>query len=99
MSLFFMDNRDVNGIFNVGTGKARTFNDLVRAVFDALGLEPKIEYFDMPPELRNQYQYFTQAEMGKLRAAGGPVETTPLEEAVREYVLEYLEKKAHLSSL
>jgi len=99
MTLFFMDNRDVNGIFNVGTGKARTFNDLVKAVFDALGLEPRIEYFDMPPELRDQYQYFTQAELDKLRAAGGPIETTPLEDAVREYVLEYLEKEAHLSSL
>ena len=83
----------------MGTGKARTFNDLVKAVFDALGLEPRIEYFDMPPELRDQYQYFTQAELDKLRAAGGPIETTPLEDAVREYVLEYLEKEAHLSSL
>ncbi len=99
MTLFFLDNTNVNGIFNIGTGRARTFNDLVKAVFDALGLEPRIEYFDMPENLRNQYQYFTQADMRKFREAGGPVETTPMEEAIREYVQEYLEKGKHLSSL
>ncbi len=86
VTLFFWENPDVNGIFNVGTGKARTFKDLVLAVFSALRLEPNIEYIDMPENLKKQYQYFTQADITKLKKAGYNKPITSLEEAVKSYV-------------
>lgn len=79
-----------NGIYNVGSGKARSFKELTEAVFAAMGREPQIEFFDMPDSLKGQYQYFTQARMSKLRDAGCPVQSTPLEEGVRRYVQDYL---------
>jgi ADP-L-glycero-D-manno-heptose 6-epimerase len=82
----------VSGIFNVGTGKARSFRDLIGAMFAALGREPEIEYIDMPVEIRNSYQYFTQAETGNLRRAGYNAAFTPLEDAVRHYVTTYLDR-------
>ena len=85
-------NPDVNGIFNLGTGKARTWNDLIRAVFDAMQLRTNIEYIEMPEALRNQYQYFTEAKMDKLKAAGCPVAFSSLEDSVRDYVVNYLQK-------
>ena len=85
-------NQDVNGIFNLGTGKARTWNDLINAVFAAMGIKPNIEYIEMPEGLRNQYQYFTQAEMRKLKDDGCPVEFAPLEHSVQDYVCNYLQK-------
>jgi ADP-L-glycero-D-manno-heptose 6-epimerase len=90
MTLFFLDNPKVGGIFNIGSGTARTWNDLVLAVFAAMGREPKIEYIDMPDSIRSQYQYFTQAEMGKIRSAGYPAESTSLEDGIRDYVQNYL---------
>lgn len=75
-----------NGLYNVGTGHARTFADLAKAVFAALGLAPKIEYFDMPEDLRGQYQYFTQACVAKLRKAGFTRPFRSIEEGVKEYV-------------
>jgi len=80
----------VNGIFNLGTGTARSWNDLARAIFAALGLPPNIEYIDMPEELRGAYQYRTEADTTKLRTAGCPVSFRPLEESVRDYVQNYL---------
>ena len=80
---------EAGGLFNCGTGVARTWVDLAKATFAAMGLEPKIEYIDMPVELRRQYQYFTQAEVGKLRAAGYEAPFTALEDGVREYVQGY----------
>jgi ADP-L-glycero-D-manno-heptose 6-epimerase len=77
------------GLFNCGTGEARSWNDLANATFAAMGMEPKIEYIDMPAELRQQYQYLTQAEMGKLRAAGYEAPFTSLEDGVKEYVQGY----------
>mgnify|MGYP001171397578 CR=1 FL=1 len=88
--LWLYDNPAVSGIFNVGTGQARSFADLVRSVFLALGREPAIEYFDMPAELRDKYQYFTEARMDRLRAAGFVQPFTPLEDAVRRYVRDFL---------
>ena len=88
---WLMEHPEVNGIFNLGTGRARTWNDLVNAVFSAMGKNPRIEYFDMPPEVRDQYQYFTEAKMDKLRATGCPVSFRPLEEAVRDYVVNHLQ--------
>jgi ADP-L-glycero-D-manno-heptose 6-epimerase len=85
-------NQNINGIFNLGTGKARTWNDLISAVFTAMGLETNIKYIEMPEELRNQYQYFTQAEMEKLRATGCPVTFSSLEDSVRDYVVNYLQQ-------
>ena len=83
--------RRVNGIFNLGTGRARTWNDLVQAVFSAMGSEPRIEYIDMPPLVRDQYQYFTEAKMVKIGHAGCPVTFYSLEDAVRDYVTGYLQ--------
>lgn len=92
--LFFMENPQINGIFNVGTGQARTWNDLAFAMFAAAGKKPHIEYIDMPEHLRPRYQYFTQAEMGKLRAAGYDRPFMSLEEAVKDYS-GYLKKGTH----
>ncbi len=89
---WLLQNPDVNGIFNLGTGKARTWNDLIGAVFAALGKKPDIEYIEMPEGLRNQYQYFTEAQMAKLKAAGCPVAFSALEESVRDYVCNYLQQ-------
>jgi ADP-L-glycero-D-manno-heptose 6-epimerase len=89
---WLLQHPDVNGIFNLGTGKARTWNDLIRAVFAAMDLKPNIEYIEMPESLRNQYQYFTQAQMDKLKTAGCPVEFSSLEDSVRDYVCNYLQQ-------
>jgi ADP-L-glycero-D-manno-heptose 6-epimerase len=82
----------VSGIFNVGTGQARSFRDLIGAMFAALGREPAIEYVDMPAEIRDSYQYFTQADTGNLRRAGYNGAFTPLEDSVRHYVATYLDR-------
>ncbi|MEI8233647.1 MAG: ADP-glyceromanno-heptose 6-epimerase [Verrucomicrobiota bacterium] len=79
-----------NGLFNVGSGEAHSWNELARAVFSALGLPPRIEYIDMPEALRGKYQYFTQANIGKVRAAGYDRPITTLAEAVHDYVTRYL---------
>lgn len=86
-------NPGVGGIFNLGTGVARTWNDLARAVFSALDMEPQIEYVEMPEGLGDQYQYFTEARMEKLRAAGYRAEFRSLEEGVRDYVVTHLRQK------
>lgn len=84
---------EVGGVFNVGTGQARTWNDLARSVFAAMGLPEAIEYIDMPEHLRGKYQYFTQAEMTKLAATGCPVQFTSLEDAAKDYVQGYLARE------
>jgi ADP-L-glycero-D-manno-heptose 6-epimerase len=89
---WLLKNPKVNGIFNLGTGKARTWNDLIKAVFTAMKKKPNIEYIAMPEALRNQYQYFTEAEMSKLKKAGCPVKFSSLEDSVRDYVVNYLQK-------
>lgn len=90
VTLFFLDHPKVSGLFNCGSGKARTWNDLSTAVFAAMGKPPKIVYIDMPEVLRDKYQYRTQADMTKLRKAGYDREFTPLEDGVRDYVQSYL---------
>ncbi len=90
MTLFFLDNPRAAGIFNVGSGTARTWNDLVSAVFAAMDRKPKIEYIDMPEGIRNQYQYFTQADVSKLRSAGYAAESASLEDGIGDYVQQYL---------
>ena len=81
------------GIFNLGTGRARTWNDLVSAVFKASGVKPDIEYIDMPLEIRDQYQYVTEAKMDKLRKTGCPVKCRSLEDAIEDYVKGHLQQK------
>jgi ADP-L-glycero-D-manno-heptose 6-epimerase len=81
---------DVSGLFNVGSGRARSFLDLARAVFAALGQQPRIEFIDMPTHLRERYQYFTEAPLGKLRAAGYDRPATSLEDGVGDYVRNHL---------
>ncbi len=88
--LYFMKNRKQSGIFNLGTGHARTFNSLATIVFNAMGLEPVIEYIDTPQDIRDKYQYYTEAKINKLRLAGYQREFTSLETAIEEYVKEYL---------
>jgi ADP-L-glycero-D-manno-heptose 6-epimerase len=88
--MWSFNNPDVKGIFNLGTGKARSWNDLAAALFSAMGKEENIQYIDMPEEIRSAYQYFTQAEIGKLRKAGYKKEFTELEDAVCDYVENYL---------
>jgi len=92
MTLFFLENPKLNGIFNVGTGIPRSWNDLAKAVFSALRTNPNIEYVDMPEEIRGKYQYFTKAEMEKIRKSGYTKPILSLEEAVKDYILNYLEK-------
>lgn len=96
MTLFFYDNPDISGIYNLGAGLARTWNDLAKAVFAAMGKSPNIEYIDMPDSIRNQYQYFTEADISKLRSAGYKKSITSLEEGVKDYVQNYLAKSLYL---
>jgi ADP-L-glycero-D-manno-heptose 6-epimerase len=77
-------------LFNLGTGKARSFLDLANAVFAAVKRRPSIQYIDMPENIRGQYQYFTQANMARLRAAGYDRPFTSLEDGVFDYVTKYL---------
>jgi ADP-L-glycero-D-manno-heptose 6-epimerase len=90
MTLFLAENTRSGGLYNVGTGTSRTWLDLATAIFAALGRQPKIEFVDMPERLQGKYQYFTQAEIGKLRGLGYKDEITSLEDAVKDYVLNYL---------
>lgn len=88
--LWLYDNPDVNGLYNVGTGQARTFKDLASAVYRSLGKEPKIKFNDTPVAIRDKYQYFTQAKMDRLRAAGYTKPFTSLEDGVATYVNKFL---------
>ncbi len=83
--MFFMEHPEINGIFNLGTGQARTWNDLALSLFTAVGKPAKIDYIEMPEILRGRYQYFTQADMTKLRQAGYTKAFTSLEDAVKDY--------------
>ncbi|MFC7551442.1 ADP-glyceromanno-heptose 6-epimerase [Pseudoroseomonas wenyumeiae] len=88
--LWLLDNPQVSGLFNVGTGTARSFLDLTRAIYAALGKEPEISFVDMPIDLEGKYQYYTQARMDRLRAAGFTGAATGLEDGVARYVQRYL---------
>lgn len=90
--LWFIQNPEVNGLFNVGTGRAQSFKELAGATFHALGLEPNIEYIDMPEYLQKKYQYYTKAELCQLREAGYKKEFMDLEEGAKDYVIEHLLK-------
>jgi ADP-L-glycero-D-manno-heptose 6-epimerase len=90
MTLHLAENPRAAGIFNIGSGKAHTWNELARALFSALGREPRIEYVEMPETIRDKYQYFTEAKIDKLRSAGYAQPITPLADSVRDYVQNYL---------
>ena len=90
---WLMQHQPISAIYNLGTGEARTFNDLVKATFAGLDLKPAIEYIDMPEDIRDKYQYFTEAKMEKLRATGYTDAFFSLEKGVDDYVREYLSKK------
>lgn len=91
--LFFMNNQKNPGIYNVGTGKARSFLDLTTAVFNSLEMQPNISFIDTPVDLRGRYQYFTEAEIVKLREIGYTKDFTSLEEGVDAYVGKYLKSE------
>jgi len=90
MTLHLAENRQAAGIFNIGSGKAHTWNELARSIFSALDREPRIEYIEMPEAIRDKYQYFTEAKIEKLRSTGYTQAITPLAEAIRDYVQNYL---------
>jgi ADP-L-glycero-D-manno-heptose 6-epimerase len=88
--IFLMEKRPESGLYNLGTGQARTFKDLVISTFSAMGRDPVISFVDTPEDIRDKYQYFTEADMGKLRKAGYGDAFTSLEAGVEDYVHHYL---------
>lgn len=90
--MWFLEHPEISGLYNVGTGKAQSFRELAEATFHALDIEPNIRFIDMPENLREKYQYYTQAEMKKLRSVGYNKPFRTVEEGVRDYVQEYLNK-------
>lgn len=92
--LFFMEKKPANAIYNLGTGKARTFLDLAKGTFQAMGLEPNISFVDTPADIRDTYQYFTEADMHKLREAGYHEPFYGLEAGIEDYVQRYLKTEA-----
>ncbi|SKB93097.1 ADP-glyceromanno-heptose 6-epimerase [Dyadobacter psychrophilus] len=94
--IFFMHHRKNSGIYNLGSGRARTFKDLVTSTFNAMGKTPDISYIDTPEDIRDKYQYFTQANMSKLRSIGFTRPFTSLEDGIDDYVKNYLSTGAYL---
>ena len=91
--MWFLDHPEVNGLYNVGTGRAQSFKELAEAVFAALNIEPNIEYIEMPEVLKDKYQYYTKAEIGKLREAGFNGSFSDVLMGVNDYVKNYLSKE------
>jgi ADP-L-glycero-D-manno-heptose 6-epimerase len=98
MTIHLAVTRGANGLFNLGSGEARTWIDLANAVFAALSLPAQIEFIDMPEVIRDKYQYFTQANIEKLKATGYPGPKFTLEQAVADYVQNYLVPHRHLEA-
>jgi ADP-L-glycero-D-manno-heptose 6-epimerase len=98
VTLFFHDHPDVSGIYNCGTGRARTWIDLATALFRALDREPDIRFIEMPESIRDRYQYHTQADISKLRRAGYREPFTSIEDGVRDYVRLYLLPRCKLNT-
>jgi ADP-L-glycero-D-manno-heptose 6-epimerase len=95
MTLFFLENK-VGGLFNVGTGKARTWNDLVAAIFKSLNMPVNIDYIELPGNIADRYQYFTEARMDRIKKAGYSENVSSLEDGVTDYVKNYLMKDLYL---
>ena len=98
MVLFFMDNPDIGGLFNIGTGEARSWNDLANAIFRAVNKPAAIEYIEMPLILRDKYQYFTQADQSRLKSVGCNHICMSLEDAIEDYVCNYLATNSYLEN-
>lgn len=98
MTLFFLDKPNINGLFNLGTGKSRTWSDLVTAIFKSLNKSVNIEYIGLPEHLREKYQYFTEANMNKIKKAGYNLSITSLEDGIADYVKNYLLGKRFLGT-
>jgi ADP-L-glycero-D-manno-heptose 6-epimerase len=98
MTLFFLDKPNINGLFNLGTGKSRSWNDLVTGIFKSLNKSVNIEYIELPEHLREKYQYFTEANMNKIKKAGYNLRITSLEDGVADYVKSYLLGKQFLGA-
>ncbi|MCZ6703615.1 MAG: ADP-glyceromanno-heptose 6-epimerase [Ignavibacteria bacterium] len=96
MTLHFLDHREKSGLFNVGTGKARTWNNLVSILFKAIGIPVNIEYIDLPKHLAEKYQYFTEASLARIRNAGYTKPVTSIEDGITDYVKNYLLGKRYL---
>jgi len=96
MTLHLAEDESAGGLYNIGAGVARTWVDLANALFTALDLPPKIEFIEMPETIRNQYQYYTRADISKVRATGYTAPTTSLEDAVRDYAMNYLKSGQRL---
>lgn len=94
--VWLMEHEPESGLYNAGTGTARSFNDLVTAIFNSLGLPVSINYIDTPEDIRDKYQYFTEADMSKIKAAGYDLPLFSLEEGVKTYVKQYLEGRRYL---
>lgn len=92
---WLMENKPASGLYNAGTGQARTFNDQVTAIFTSLGLTPVIEYIDTPEDIRDKYQYFTEADMSKLQNAGYDKSFYSLEDGISAYVNNFLVKRKY----
>ena len=90
--LFFINNHKLNGIFNVGTGIPRSFNDLVKAVFKNSNKKQNVEFINTPKSIRDQYQYFTKANISKLRKIGYKNDFYSLEEGIEDYIKNFLIK-------
>jgi len=98
MTLYFLENK-AGGLFNVGSGQMNTWNELASAIFLALGQEKNVEFVEMPTHLRDRYQYHTQADLSRIRAAGYPSDTTDLKTAVEDYVKGYLVPRKQLGDV
>src|SRR5690606_31952723 len=92
MCMWLMQHQPANGLYNIGSGSARSFKDLVNGIFATLNIPSNIEFIDTPEDIRDKYQYFTEADMGKLRQAGYAFPFATLEEGIEEYVSRYLVK-------
>jgi len=93
--IFLMDNKPQSGLYNLGTGTARTFLDLAKATFNAMDQKEHIEFIDTPSDIRDKYQYYTEADMQKLKATGYTNTFTKLEEGISDYVRNYLSKNGY----
>ncbi len=96
ITLHFLDNKNINGLYNVGSGQARTWNDLVAALFKAMEKPVDIEYIELPDHLADKYQYFTEANLSKLKNAGYKKEIASLESGINDYIKNYLLSKMYL---
>lgn len=99
MVLFFMENKKVNGLYNIGTGIARSWNDVANSMFKALNKKPQIDYISMPESIRDKYQYYTCADMAKLQDAGCNHQCMSLEDSIADYVQNYLAYEKFLTQL